>query len=66
MTDRELIWKFYSEYMAHGNLSTETLETIAARLKEPVSIADEWKLECLRVIEEMQSLQKKLDQISNK
>ncbi len=63
MTDRELIWKFYAEYMAHGNLSVETLEQIAQRLKEPVSIADEWKLECIRMLEDIKHLQTQLNNL---
>lgn len=63
MTDRELIWKFYAEYMAHGNLSVETLEQIAQRLKEPVSIADEWKMECIRMLEDIKHLQTQLNSL---
>lgn len=63
MTDRELIWKFYAEYMAHGNLSVETLEQIAQRLKEPVSIADEWKLECIKMLEDIKYLQDQLNKL---
>jgi hypothetical protein len=63
VTDRELIWKFYAEYMAHGNLSVETLEQIAQRLKEPVSIADEWKLECIRMLEDIKHLQTQLNNL---
>ena len=61
MTDRELIWKLYSEYMVHGNLSIEILELTFKRLKEPVSVADEWKLECFRMIENIKHLQDQLD-----
>ena len=63
MTDRELIWKVYGEYMAHGNLSAETLELVQKRLKEPVSIADEWKLECIRMMEDIKHLQAQINKI---
>lgn len=63
MTDRELIWKVYGEYMAHGNLSAETLELVQKRLKEPVSVADEWKLECIRMMEDIKHLQTLLDKV---
>ena len=63
MTDRDLIWRVYGEYMAHGNLSAETLELVQKRLKEPVSIADEWKLECIRMMEDIKHLQAQIDKI---
>lgn len=63
MTDRELIWKVYGEYMAWGNLNVETLELVEKRLKEPVSIADEWKLECIRMMEDIKHLQAQLDKM---
>lgn len=63
MTDRELIWKFYAEYMAHGNLSVETLIMIVKRLKEPLSMADEWKAECIRMLEDIKHLQSQLDRL---
>lgn len=63
MSDRDLIWKLYAEYMTHGNLCAETLQTIALRLKEPLSTADEWKFECIRMLEDIKYLQAQLDKI---
>ena len=61
MTDRDLLWKLYAEYMTHGNLCTETLTMLVTRLKEPVSMADEWKMECIRMLEDIKHLQTQLD-----
>jgi len=41
--------------------STETLTMLVIRLKEPVSMADEWKMECLRMLEDIKHLQTQLD-----
>ncbi len=63
MTDRDLIWKLYAEYMTHGNLCTETLIMIVKRLKEPLSMADEWKMECIRMLEDIKYLQSQIDRL---
>jgi hypothetical protein len=61
VTDRDLLWKLYAEYMTHGNLCAETLTTLVIRLKEPVSMADEWKMECIRMLEDIKHLQTQLN-----
>lgn len=66
MTERDLLWRVYGEYMASGEISFTSLKLVESKLKEPVSRADEWREEAMRLIEEMQSLQKKLDQIASK
>ena len=63
MTDRDLLWKLYAEYMTHGNLCAETLTMLVIRLKEPLSMADEWKAECLRMLEDIKYLQSQLDRL---
>jgi hypothetical protein len=63
VTDRDLLWKLYAEYMTHANLCTETLTMLVIRLKEPVSMADEWKMECIRMLEDIKHLQSQLDRL---
>jgi hypothetical protein len=63
MTDRDLLWKLYAEYMTHGNLCAETLTMLVIRLKEPLSMADEWKMECIRMLEDIKYLQSQLDRL---
>jgi len=63
MTDRELIWRVYSEYMASGFIKDDTLWAVQDKLKEPVSVADEWKLECIRMLEDIKKLQDKIDEL---
>jgi hypothetical protein len=49
--------------MTHANLCTETLTMLVIRLKEPVSMADEWKMECIRMLEDIKHLQSQLDRL---
>jgi hypothetical protein len=36
---------------------------LVIRLKEPVSMADEWKMECIRMLEDIKHLQSQLDRL---
>ena len=64
MTDRDLIWKTYSEYMASGFISDDTLWAIQDKLKQPISVSDECKLECIKLKEEIQKLKGMKNDIS--
>lgn len=66
MTDREIIWKIYHEYMAWGNLNVETLEQVVHHLNSPPATADQWKAECMAMLEHIKELKTKIDELSNK
>ena len=66
MTDREIIWMMYHDYMANGNVSTETLEQVVHHLNAPPATADQWKAECMAMLEHIQELKTKIDELSSK
>ena len=66
MTDRQVIWLMYRDYMANGNLSSETLERVIHHLNSPPNTADEWKQECIAMLDHIHELKKKINELSAK
>ena len=66
MTDRELIWLMYHDYMANGSMSAETLERVIHHLNSPPATADQWKAECMAMLEHISELKTKIEQLTSK
>jgi hypothetical protein len=56
----------YRDYMANGNLSNETMERVIHHLNSPAATADEWKQECIAMLDHIHELKKKINELSAK
>ena len=56
----------YHDYMANGSVSAETLEQVVHHLNAPPATADQWKAECMAMLDHIKELKTKIEELTSK